>query len=297
MIVSSSKPFNPQHYRDYTVTDPEFLDAGFPPEQFVTYFKSGGATVHAMMWTANGPELKPCVVLSPQIFGGDRLESLIVPLLSSGISVCTFHPRGMWDRQHEFSFVTALDDLLAAAEFMRTVDSSDRRTLRGNPYRIDPERVVVAGLSGGGGSLSLAACAEDPGIVGAIAVAPGNYELYREPGSIAAGREFYDYISKLSDGRIDVEKWLVKLSPADFDRISPIAQAKRLLNKKVLLIGGDRDITTPIEHCHRPIAAAIRSAGVREFTEVILEADHSFLTKRIALSRLIISWLQSECGF
>lgn len=294
--MASRSKFRPSQGTDYSVTDPFFLDPHFPPEQFTCHFKSAGVTVHGTLWTADGPSNKPCLVLSPQIFGGDRLESLVVPLVSSGISVFTFHPRGMWDGG-EFSFVTALDDLLAAASFVRNSGANGCITQAGNPFRIDPERVVVAGLSGGGGSLSIAACAQDPLICGVAAIAPGNFELNRDPRSLDGAKAFFQHLMTLSDGRINLTKWLSSLTASDFDRISPIVQAAGLAGKKVLLVGADRDIVTPISDCHRPIAAAIAAVETASFTEVILESDHSFLTKRIALSRLLISWLQEECGF
>lgn len=282
---------------DYTVTDPAVFDPAYPPEQFVTYFESHGSIVHATMWIATGPEPKPCVIISPQIFGGDRLESLIIPLLNSGIHVCTFHPRGMWDGQHEFGFVSALEDIHAAVEFLCTSEKFDRRTTMGKPYRIDPKRIAVTGLSGGGGSLGLVSCAENPNIHAVAAIAPGNFELNRGADGIAPMREFFDAIKERSHGRIDLEAWLTKLSDADFDRISPICQAGKLVDKPVLLVGGYRDVVTPIDVCHRPIAESIKTAGAKRFTEVILESDHGFLTKRIALARLIIAWLKAECGY
>jgi dipeptidyl aminopeptidase/acylaminoacyl peptidase len=295
--MTGSSPFDVRSGADYAVSDPAVLDPDFPTEQFVTYFKSEGSVVHATMWIASGAEPKPCVIVSPQIFGGDRLESLIIPLLNSGIHVCTFHPRGMWDKENEFGFISALDDIHAAVEFLRNSDVNGSLTTMGKPYRIDPKRIAVTGLSGGGGSLGLASCAENPHIHAAIAIAPGNFELNRGPDGIAPMLQFFDAIKARSDGRIDLERWLTRLTDADFDRISPITQAPKLVDKPVLLIGGSRDVVTPIDDCHRPIAAAIKAAGAKRFTEVILETDHGFLTKRIALARLVISWLKTECQY
>jgi uncharacterized protein len=295
-VMTGTARFDPRCGIDYTVNDPAVIDPDFPPEQFVTYFESHGSIVHATMWVATGPEPKPCVIISPQIFGGDRLESLIIPLLNSGIHVFTFHPRGMWDGQ-QFGFISALEDIHAAVEYLCTSAKLDRRTTMGKPYRVDPKRIAVTGLSGGGGSLGLASCAENPDISAVAAIAPGNFELNRGKDGITPVREFFDAIKARSAGRIDMEAWLTCLSDADFDRISPICQAAKLVDKPVLLIGGYRDVVTPIDVCHRPIADAIKSAGAKRFTEVILESDHGFLTKRLALARLLISWLKTECDF
>lgn len=145
--------------------------------------------------------------------------------------------------------------------------------------------------------MSLIAAAEDQGLCGAVAIAPGNMDLNRDIQSIEQARDFFNTVYQISAGRIDMAAWLTALTPEDFDRISIIKQAPRLVDKPVLLIGAAYDEATPIATHHKPFAAAMRQAGARKFSDAIIDTDHSFLTKRIALSRLVISWLRSECGF
>ena len=87
------------------------------------------------------------------------------------------------------------------------------------------------------------------------------------------------------------------MTSADLDRMSPLVQAARLVGKNVLLVGALRDTVAPLEASHKPIAKAMRDAGVKGLDEVILDSDHAFLTKRNALSRLTIEWLRQKCGF
>src|SRR4051812_47348360 len=100
--------FNPLADTDPVTTDPPFGDPAFPAEHFVTHFLSRGSVVHTSMWIAQGSHLKATVIISPQAFGGDRLESVIIPLLSAGVNVLTFQPRGMWDGAFEYSPLSAL---------------------------------------------------------------------------------------------------------------------------------------------------------------------------------------------
>ena len=289
--------FDERSGTDYAVVDPPFLDPEFPPQQFVTHFMSGGSAVHATIWIAQGEAPKGCVVLSPQVFGGDRLESLIIPLMASGIHVITFHPRGMWDGKHTYSFPSAIEDVHAAVDFVRTSETERRRTPGGRTYRIDPDRIAVLGLSGGGGNVGWAACAENPHLKFGIAVAPGNFELHRTEEAQVAGAESRAALTQATAGRIDMTAMLGRMTPAEFDRISLIKLAPAMLSKTLLLVGGSRDEVAPVEKAHKPIARAFREAGSTRFSDVILEADHSFLQKRIALARLVISWLKTECGF
>lgn len=282
---------------DPTVSDPCVLDPDFPPEQFVTHFISEGSPVHATVWIAQGQALKGTVILSPQWYGGDRLESVIIPLMTAGINVMTFHPRGMWDNQHRYTLTGAVDDLLAAAAYVRSTAAGDIRTPQGRSWRTDPARIAVMGLSGGGGNVGIAACAEDPGIRSVIAIASNSMMAAPSPEAAEQARIGLERTNRMSAGRIDVEGVLNSMTPADYDRMRPTVRAAHLVHRHVLLIGAHRDTVAPLETCHKPIARAMRDAGVRIFDEVILDCDHGFLTKRIALSRLIIQWLRQRSSF
>jgi hypothetical protein len=250
--------------------------------------------VHASIWVAQGKHPKATVVISPQAFGGDRLESLIIPLLNAGVNVFTFHPRGMWDGNGEYSPLRSMDDIHAAVEFLRSSDANGKRTPAGNGYRVDPSRVGVLGLSGGGGTVGFATCAENAAIGFAIAIAPANHELHRDLRILDQGKEVFDFVKAETAGRVDIEKRARSMQQEDIERISIIAQASNLINKKLLLVGASHDTVTPIESCHDLIVKALQDAGATRLTEVILDSDHLFLNTRIALARLVISWLRSE---
>lgn len=285
--------FDPVSILDSTISDPCILDPDFPPEQFVTHFLSHGSVVHATVWIAQGRRPRGTLILCPQMYGGDRLESVIIPLMTAGINVMTFHPRGMWDNQHIYTLTGAIDDLLAAAAYVRSTAKGDIRTPAGHAWRTDTDRIAVMGLSGGGGTVSISACAEDPLIQSVIAVAPANKSAPLPPEMIAG----LEPVKARTAGRIDVVATMNAMTPAENDRMSPIIQAPRLVRKNMLLVGAMRDVVSPLDIAHRPIAQAMRDAGAQAFDEVILDTDHSFLTKRIALARLIIDWLRKRAGF
>lgn len=289
--------FDPNLLFDATISDPPYLDPEFPPEQFVTHFMSQGSVVHATVWIAQGAALRGTAILSPQIFGGDRLESLIIPMMASGFNVMTFHPRGMWDNQHAYSLMSAVDDARAAAAFIHSTAEPGARTPKGNNWRTDPARIAVMGLSGGGGNVALTACAEDPLIQSAIAIAANSMVAISNADGIAERLDFFNAVKALTAGRIDMEKMMVSMTPADHERLSPIVHAPRLVDKNILLVGAHLDSVSTIETCHKPMAQAMRDAGVKGFNEVILASDHAFLTARIALSRLVVGWLRGQCGF
>lgn len=285
--------FSAQSILDSAICDPCILDPDFPPEQFVTHFISEGSVVHATVWIAQGREPKGTVILCPQMFGGDRLESVIIPLMTAGINVLTFHPRGMWDNQHVYTLPGAIDDLLAAAAYVRSTATGEIKTPQGHSWRTDTGRIAVMGLSGGGGTVGIVACAEDPMIQSVIAVAPANRSSPLPP-EIIAGLE---PVKTRTAGRVDIVATMDAMTPAENDRMNPVLQAPRLIEKNIFLIGAMRDAVSPLDIAHRPIAQAMRDAGVRAFDEVILDTDHGFLTKRVALARLTIEWLRKRATF
>ncbi len=289
--------FNTNDLIDSTISDPCVLDPDFPFEQFVTHFISQGSVVHATVWIAQGQALRGTVLLSPQWYGGDRLESVIIPLMTAGINVMTFHPRGMWDNQHRYTLTGAVDDLLAAAAYVRSTVAEDIRTPQGRGWRVDPSRIAVMGLSGGGGNVGISACAEDPGIQSVIAVASNTMAPAPSPEAAEQAKASLERTKRVTAGRVDVEGVLTSMTQADYDRMRPTVRARDLVDKHVLLVGAMRDTVAPLETCHKPIAQAMRDAGVRIFDDVILDSDHGFLTKRIALARLIIQWLRQRSGF
>ncbi len=281
---------------DYVITDPSVLDPDLPAEHFVTHFRARGEVVHASLWIAQGKRRKTTLILAPQMFGGDSLESIIIPLLNSGVNVLTFQPRGMWDGGGEHTFISAIDDVNAAVEFLLTADQEGKRTPNGAGYRVEPSNIGVFGLSGGGGVVGMVACAENDDIGFAIAVAPGNFELMRDLSYLDHPEKSASLLETKVEtaGRVDMAKMLRGMKNEDFDRLSIIAQAPLLARKKSLLVGAKRDVSIPLEYHHVPIARALQDTGAIAFTEAILDTDHLFLTKRVALAQLVISWLQTE---
>lgn len=290
-------PFSTNNILDPVTCDPCVLDPDFPFEQFVTYFMSQGSVVHATMWIAQGRELKGTVILAPQWYGGDRLESVIIPMMTAGINVMTFHPRGMWDNLHTYTLTGAVDDLLAAAAYVRSTAADTMKTPKGHGWRTDPTRIAVMGLSGGGGNVSLSACAEDELIQSAIAVAANTNASPPTPEAKEQAEIMFEAVKVQTAGRVDLGGTLNAMTPSEIARMRPTVRAAHLVEKNILLIGASGDKVAPLDTCHKPIAQAMRDAGVRVFDEVILDSDHSFLTKRIALARLMIHWLRARCGF
>lgn len=279
---------------DYATTDSPYYDPMSPPIHFPHSFMNKGTPIQSFMWLAGGEEPKGCVIFSPQRFGGDALESLITPLVNAGIHVLKFIPRGMWDEKHEYSFTSAVEDLNAAVAHLQQNDGQHLVPGAGNKrsYAIDPSRIAVLGKSGGGGMVGWISNSENPAICASISVSPP-LPMEWPPSDDAA--KFYAGLKEATAGRIDLAKELGKMGPKDFERFDMIKAAPKLVDKKVLLIGDNQ--LRYLKGAHQPLVAAMERAGAKHFSQVVMDADAYFLTVRIAMARLVLSWLKSECKF
>ena len=74
----------------------------------------------------------------------------------------------------------------------------------------------------------------------------------------------------------------------------PTLRAGEMADRSVLLVGGSRDATVlPLIH-HAPIVEALQAAGCTGLTHTMLDADHCFSDKRIALARTVLGWLEKR---
>ena len=69
--------------------------------------------------------------------------------------------------------------------------------------------------------------------------------------------------------------------------------ASRFTQKSVLLIAASRDTVAPPELHHTPLVEALQKAGTQQLHHHILDSDHGFSDRRVALARLILDWLNT----
>lgn len=276
--------------------DPEYVDPKFPPHFIQFSIDSGGTNVPVKMWLAGGPGPKGTVVISPPMGGSDSMNSVAIPLMNAGIHVLSFRPRGVRDPNVAYSQLKQIDDIHAIINWIVANSGADRRAPSGPTLRMDPERIALFGMSGGGGNLSYAVCAESKYANFAIGVATGNITWALRPENMEKLRPMFNKIKEITRGQSDYEAWMLALTPEEVRRTSIIDIAPKLVSEHLLLLGGYNDTTSPIAMHHNQIAKALQDAGVKDLTALVLETDHGFTTKRYTLPRLIISWLKDR-GF
>jgi pimeloyl-ACP methyl ester carboxylesterase len=274
---------------DPVTSDPAAIDAAFPAAIEEVGIASGESYMVGIVYVAQGAGPHPLVILLHGYPGDERNADLAQSLRRAGSDVLLFHYRGAWGSQGKFSFSNALEDVGSALAEARTASFAKR-------FRSDPSRVVLVGHSMGG-LLAITAASEDPGVRCVASLAGANLGLL---GRAAANPERRAEFEKALGGwsgpiRGASGKKLVAELMKNADRFDTTRRGAALATRPVLLVAGSRDSVTPAPVHHDPLVAAFTAAGAKHTRSVVLDADHAFSDKRIALAHAVVEWIGTEC--
>jgi dipeptidyl aminopeptidase/acylaminoacyl peptidase len=253
-------------------------------------FESHGARLNGLVYEAAGPGPHPTLVLLHGYPGNERNLDLAQALRRSGWNVVFFHYRGAWGSGGEFSFSHVLEDVASVVAQVRAREFAET-------YRVDPERIALVGHSMGGFA-ALVSASELAEVRCAVSIAGGNLGLWGQALEGPAEREALEQtLETWGRGPIrDVSgPALVADVLADPERFDTRRHATRLAAKPVLLVAGSRDEVVAVELHHDTLVAALEAADARRLRHVVLDADHAFSDRRIALARLVAAFLRDDC--
>ncbi len=274
---------------DPVTSDPATIDAAFPAAIEEVAIASGESYMVGIVYVAQGAGPHPLVILLHGYPGDERNADLAQSLRRAGWDVLLFHYRGAWGSQGKFGFSNALEDVGSALAEARTASFAKR-------FRSDPSRVVLVGHSMGG-FLAITAAAEDPAVRCVASLAGANLGLL---GRAAANPDRRAEFEKALGGwsgpiRGASGKKLVAELMKNADRFDTARRGAALAARPVLLVAGSRDAVTPASAHHDPLVAAFAAAGAKHTRGVVLDADHAFSDKRIALAHTLVEWIGTEC--
>jgi uncharacterized protein len=254
-------------------------DAMFPAHNQQLLIPSHGLGMNALLFVASGKGPHPTVILMHGLPGNERNLDLAQAIKRAGWDVLTFTYRGAWGSPGDFSISNSMDDTAAALAFARSSE--------GAKYGIDPRHIVLAGHSmGGATAMMTAASATD--LDGLILIEPWNIAVGNSKNAttreeLAKGMDDFGNSLHGATPESVADEAVTKRAQWDL-----VAAAHHLRGLPVLMLTarygiGDRD---------KPVTAAMTSAGAK-VTPIQMETDHSFSDHRIALSKAVVSWLQS----
>ena len=274
---------------DPVTEDPPGTDLAHPESLAPVAIMSGGARMNGLVYVARGAGPHPTVVLLPGHAGSERNLDLAQVLRRAGWNVLFFHYRGSWGSGGTYSVRHQIEDVHAALAFARSAEAVRLRS--------DTGRVAVIGHSRGA-FLALLAAAEDPRVACVGAIAPGNLGARaRELRGDTAAARAWAHATMVGEVPLQAEPDDTALTDllTHAERYDLLDHVRELAQRPVLFVAGTRDRASPPAEVTEPLAAALRAAGGAHVTTVILDTDHLFSDRRIALARAVLSWLRAEC--
>ena len=265
------------------VADPP-VDVAHPASLVAFVLPSHGSAMNAVMYTAAGPGPHPTLLLLHGFPGNEQNLDLAQAVRRAGWNVLTFHYRGSWGSTGIFSFGHAAQDAIVALAWLRQPEVAAR-------FHIDPARIAVAGHSMGG-VLGAGASAGDPAVIGTFLMEPANMaDVGRKMKADPAYRRAFvedelrgDLPPLAGTGEAQLVAELETAPPElDLARHLPALAGRPLVLAYASHAIGATD--------RAPMEAVARHAGASRLTIVEWPTDHSFSDHRVALTDLLLRWL------
>jgi pimeloyl-ACP methyl ester carboxylesterase len=255
-------------------------DKANPARMQVALIDSHGSRMNAVFYLASGAGPHPTLVLFHGFPGNEQNLDLAQAVRRAGFNVLTLHYRGSWGSPGTFSFAHVLEDADAAVAFVRD-------PAHAKDYRIDPNRIFVAGHSMGGFAAGWAVGhAKD--VKGLVMISGADM------GSITP-----DMVK--GDERKEWEEDIIPLVGCTVDGLIAEAQANTatwkfqswvplLKDRPALLISSNDGLQPSAE----ALAEALRKAGDADVQTRHFDTDHPYSDKRLALTSTVVDWLSDH---
>ena len=226
-------------------------------------FHSHGSKLLGTLYRPHGDGKKPTVLLLHGIPGNEKNVDLAYVLRDAGWNAVTFHYRGCWGSEGNYSLNGIVDDTIAAIDYLSGRDD------------VDMTRFAIVGMSLGGWGV-VAAAARDDRIRAVVSINP-----LVDPNDYVIGEEYAESFAAMLNGITPRElrsQWM---------SLTPLQDiANKLANRPTLLITGEADELFSIEH-QKVLADALSSI---EWWR-IANGTHTFGDHRTIMVRGIVDWL------
>lgn len=266
-------------------------DAQFPPAVMELSIGQKSAKMPGHIYLANGAGPHPTVVLLHGLPGNERNLDIAQALRRAGFNVLYFHYRGAWGADGKYRMSRLDDDALAVLSYLREPETAAR-------LRVDPQKLSVLGHSLGGFT-ALSTARQDENLVCAVALSPANLGVWKgalDAGDTDALADLATYANTLFMLRdFNSGTMLRDLSTTPMAELDTVSFGPGLRGKSVLMIVGDKDNVTPAQSMFNPAVEAYEKDSAIKLEHHIISGDHSFSWSRLALTRLVLDWMQTDC--
>lgn len=262
-------------------------DPDFPATSIELSIESHGATLHGVMYRASGGHPHPLILLLHGIPGHERNFDLAHILRRAGYHVAVVHYRGSWGSGGNYRLAHVLEDVEVTLEYLKQPEFTEA-------HRIDPERMTLIGHSLGGWASLMSL---KRGLVTqAVAIASANFGLMgvminEEPEIMRpmTTQLLAEFITPLQG--VTAQDLLEELETYA-DAWDYTQHITAFADCRLHLISASQDEIVPTGMYHHPFVSMMEKANTAQLTHIVMDTDHSFSDKRVALARDILAWLQ-----
>lgn len=275
---------------DPATIDPAPVDSEFPPSLAPVTLVRDGIRLGATMYLADGPGPHATVVFLPDVPGYEPNQDLAQAARRAGYNALMLRYAGNWGSGGEFTWTGAVDDAVAAIEFLHSPDAADR-------YRADAERVHLVG-DGFGSWVALQAAAHAPavgciGTVGAWNPAVTARQLASGGGAEWRASMLYAAAAGGPIRAADAES-LIRSLIDDADQLDLSRAGAGARGRPVMLITSSISEADPAWQTML-VAAAFAGAGAASVERFVLNDDQHFSASRVRVARSLVGWLERNC--
>lgn len=251
-------------------------DTSSPAGSTELFIPSAGALIAGLIYTANGAQKHPTLLLLHGYPGNERNLDIAQVVRAHGWNVIYFDYRGSWGSQGKFSFKNCVEDVVNVVAFCRKYQDS---------LKIDTSNIVLFGHSMGGW-ICLKALQQLPTIKKGFALSTWNI-----------GNDYKKVLTQndllqLTNGPNAGSKYFV-LNASVKELFSPVIQNRNYYNlvNDGKALAGKQIIMLDEHEGNRQLAETLKSYNTSYFNYEVWQTDHPFSNKRISLINKIVSFL------
>lgn len=269
--------------------DPLEIDREYPALMECFTFDSNGCRLNCTFYVAQGQGPNPTIILFHGFPGYETNTDLAQVFRRAGYNVMIFHYRGSWGSEGFYSINNVLEDADSAIDFLRSEECK-------KSYRVDSEKIILVGHSLGGFT-ALMTAANHPEIKQVVSLAGFNVGLYGN--SLVESDRLAEASAKLwEDSMLPLKgitaKEFVNSAIENREHWNLINIAEKLRCHSILMVAGSRDDTATVKEHHEALVNTLEKSKTANLKSIILNSDHSFSDKRIALSEAVLEWLLEQ---
>ncbi|MBS1947534.1 MAG: alpha/beta fold hydrolase [Bacteroidetes bacterium] len=249
-------------------------DAQKPAGTIELSIPSDGSLLAGFIYTANGKQKHPTLLLLHGYPGNERNLDLGQVVRAHGWNVIYFDYRGSWGSQGQYSFKNCVQDVVNVVAFCKKHSDS---------LRIDTSNIVLFGHSLGGW-VCLKALAELPGIKKGFGLSTANFYSQFKNTSVAQLEAFanrpnnpYSYFVLNTPVQEIYRSVIDDLAYFNLDNDAALA------GKQIIMIDENNK--------NKELSESLRKKNHNYFDYEVWQTDHGFTNKRISLINKVIAFL------